>query len=393
MGIDPLLVKRVLALGLIGFSMRSGVTSVGALLDVLMNELSMSSSQASLLTAAPLLTFAIIGLSASALASSQGMRFALTLASLVAAFGLLARPFLGGWWGLIALTVIAMAGVAWLNVLVPAFASTSKGSTVTGALVGVSAASMAAGAALASWVAVPLSQTSLTWRGALALWALPAILAIPIFGSIPSTSGAPPTPRTERLEGVWSIIALFALSTTHAYVQFGWYPAILTSRGLSPAQAAFQLGLLAALSVITALLMPIWIGRQRWLPLAAALTSTAMAAGYIGTLANTDWSAVWTCMLALGSGSFPMVLTLIAIQGGDDARLSRTVQVWGYGLAAVGPGVAGIAADRWGWSLILVLLTIAALLMWPIAQAAVNGLPARPSGHRLVPNSNSQEAK
>ena len=167
----------LLAVGLVltGFNLRIAVASVPPLLADLERNPGMSSTVAGLLTSLPVLCFGTLAVAAPSLARRIGAEGALLLA-LGAMMGGVGVRGAGSTAALFAGTAIAGAGIAVGNVLVPALIKGRFPARV-GLLMGLYTALLAAGAALAGGLAVP-AERALGWRGALAIWAAPALLAV-----------------------------------------------------------------------------------------------------------------------------------------------------------------------------------------------------------------------
>ena len=107
------------ALGLTGLSMRTAVTSVGAVLDDLQNGLHAPGAVAGLITTLPVICFAGIGSLTPRLSRSLGSHRLLVFALLASALGLAARSFSDNAVLFSLLSILALSGGAVSNVLLP----------------------------------------------------------------------------------------------------------------------------------------------------------------------------------------------------------------------------------------------------------------------------------
>ncbi len=77
-------------------------------------------------------------------------------------------------------------------------------------------------------------------------------------------------------------------------------------------------------------------------------------AGYAGMLAAPlEGAWVWVLLVGVGTGSFPLALTLIGLRSAtpwETASLSAFTQSTGYLLAATGPVLVGWLHSAGGWS-------------------------------------------
>jgi MFS transporter, CP family, cyanate transporter len=116
---------------LTGLNLRIAVASIPPIVDELRSELGMSATAAGLLTAAPVLCFGVLAPLAPMLARRFGAERALLLALVPLFVGVLGRAA-GSTFALFAGTLLAGAGVAAANVLVPSVVKGRFGRRVGG---------------------------------------------------------------------------------------------------------------------------------------------------------------------------------------------------------------------------------------------------------------------
>jgi len=173
----------------------------------------------------------------------------------------------------------------------------------------------------------------------------------------------------------WAMIFYFGLQALQAYVLFGWLPELLVDAGISDTAAAAQVALMALISVPIAAVAPALVAgvrNPRWIVL---LFSAGYLGGYLGLLiapATATW--VWSVLIGLGQGAFPIALTLIALRartGPGTFALSAVTQSGGYLLASIGPIAFGVLHDlSGGWTVPLLMLCVV------LAAHVVAGLAA-----------------
>ena len=364
----------LLAVALISVNLRPGASSVGPVLEELRSSLGMGSTAAGLVTALPGLCFGAIGAAAVALSRRVGTTRGICLGLLALVAGLLLRSFTGSTVPFLALTALALGGMAIGNVLVPAWIKrhSSDGGV---RLMTVYSAGLTLGGAMGALLAAPVSAvTPHGWPESLGLWGLVALLAcVPWLAlgyaerrAARAARGGPPpmVPPSARLTSSPTALALttlFGLQSMNAYVQFGWLPQIYRDAGLSASTAGACLALLTSLGIVGGLLMPTVIARSRTLAPWMVAFGVLMVAGYLGLLlspAVLPW--LWAVLLGLSGFAFPTAIALITARTRDPqvtAQLSGFVQPIGYVLAAVGPLVVGLLhAVTGGWAVVLVLL-------------------------------------
>lgn len=171
-------VLLVVAVVLFALNMRAGVTSIAPVLQEIQGGLHMSDSLAGLLTSLPTLIFALVGLITPLASRTLGLHSTMLVAMVALSLGLIVRAFMGGSAGFLVFTIVALAGIAITNVLMPAFIKThfpAKIPTYTA----VYSTALTAMAFLSSVVVAPTSHSMSTgWRGAVGFWGLLAVLAV-----------------------------------------------------------------------------------------------------------------------------------------------------------------------------------------------------------------------
>ena len=188
-----LLVAGLLALA---FNLRAAITSLPPVFPELQTALHLPSAAIAALAAVPVLCFGVFAPVAAPASRWFGEERVLLAALLLLAAGLLARGALPGAL-LFPGTVVAAGAIALMNVLLPSLVKRRRPEQA-GLLIGTYLLSMSAGSVIASFIAVPVYQSSggsipLT----LGLWALPALAAALVwlpqwrFHTVPGKSSDP----------------------------------------------------------------------------------------------------------------------------------------------------------------------------------------------------------
>jgi len=368
----------VLGIVLLAANLRPALTGVAPLIGQIRADTGISNGVAGLLTTLPLLAFALLSPIAPRVARRFGMERALLASLLVLAAGILLRGA-GAVAALLSGTAILGAAIAVGNVLLPGLVKREFPERA-GLMTSVYSASLGISAALAAGVSIPLAQLAgVGWRGALAVWALPALLAgvawLPQLGRNdrpvdPSARNAPAVNDLWRSPLAWQETLFMGLQSLAYYVTLTWLPEILQAEGMSASRAGWMLGLSQAVAIVTMFLAPMIAERR---PSQRGVVAVAVGASGVGVLgllvAGYAASAVWVVLLGLGQGaSFSLALTFFALRAPDPghaAALSGMAQSVGYLLAAGGPLLFGVLRDATGsWKVPLaLLLTVTACLL------------------------------
>lgn len=364
---SPLLLAGVV---LMAANMRPLATSVGPVIHQIDAGLRLSGAAAGLLLTIPVLCFGAIAPLAAPLQRRLGIARTVALILCAVIAGLLARVS-GGVVLLFAGTTLAAAGAACGNVLLPVVVRRSFAARV-GRVSALYTTALVGTAAVAAAVTVPLAHViGRGWRGGLALWSAPAIVALVVW--LPQLRGAATTAargdaRHARMREVtrhrltWQLTLFFATQSWGFYATLAWLPSIFETHGIGSTNAGLLLGLSGIMAVPAALAVPSLATRLRdQVRLAVALTAITLV-GYGGLLlAPAGAPALWAVLIGFGQGAcFPLALTMIVLRGGSarlTAGLSTHVQCVGYLLAAAGPLVIGALHDASGsWTVSLIVL-------------------------------------
>jgi len=340
------------AIVLTALNLRTAVTSVGPVLEEIERGLSISSGLAGVITTMPVLCFALIGFTGPALSARYRDAHVLAGALVAMAGGLALRSAAGGFPLFLTGTALAMVGGALGNVLLPSLVKRHF-PTRTGPLVGAYSTAMGLGATLAAVGSQPLAEVTGSWRWALVVWAVPALLAATVWFAVPAAPGVSRDSHTAvRMRALlhsptaMALTVFFGVQALQAYVVIGWSAQYLRDSGLSAATAGLLLGLNSLVGLPLSAVIPSLTVRPRLQRPLLAVFVACYVVGWTG-LWSTPTSApwLWMTLIAIGMGTFAMVLTLIGLRARTPetvAALSTVSQSWGYVLAGSGPLLVGV---------------------------------------------------
>jgi CP family cyanate transporter-like MFS transporter len=363
-------------------NLRASLTGVGPLLDRVQADLGLTPAVAGLLNTVPLLAFAAISPMVPRLAARWRPDRLLGGALVVLTLGIAVR------WtptaiGLFAGTVLIGAGIAVGNVILPSLIKRDF-PTKVGLLTGAYATVMGGVAAVASGVAVPISQVAPDgWRTAWGCWIVIALVAIVLW--LPQMRTSQPVSETIRRHRLpwgsalaWAVTAFMGLQSLGFYVLITWLPQVFQDGGESATAAGWLLFLFQAVAVLTSLAVPAvlrWARDQRAL---ATVSSAVLLAGYLGLLVAPGRALLWSVVLGLGGGAcLVLALAFLSLRAPDATAagaLSAMAQSIGYLLAAVGPVIFGLLYTvSSGWHAPIILMCVAAAGQAIVALVAGRG--------------------
>ena len=388
---------------LAAFNLRTAVTSITPLLDVVGEAFGFGAGVAGFIGMLPAAAFAAFGAATPGIARRLGLERTVLLAMLLAAAGLVLRSMAGGLGLLVAGSLVSLAGMGMGNVVLPPLVKRWFPHRV-GTLSVVYITALQAGTIMAALLAVPLAD-AFGWRLSMASWTLAAVAAmlpwlvllrrglateaagtataapgtgraqdeddeadeaIPAAGATALDSTPASRSRVWHTGLGWGMALMFGMTSLATYAMFTWMPRIFTDAGASPAFGGAMVALYTGFSLLGGLVVPGLAVRMRnSFPMALAC-ALAQFAGFYGL-----WQApmaapwLWATLVGIGGCTFPLGLTLINLRTRTpegSAALSGFTQGLGYTLACLGPLLFGVLKDATGG------------LAWPFAMLAASVL-------------------
>ncbi|PKW06928.1 MFS transporter, CP family, cyanate transporter [Streptomyces sp. 1222.5] len=372
-------------------NLRPAITSLGALLEEVRDDLGMSGSVAGLLTSVPPLCFAVFGVTAPRLARRFGPAAVICAGMAAIAAGLLIRPYVGGTAGFLAASALALMGIAVSNVLMPVVVKRWFPDRV-GSMTGLYSMALALGTSLAAAVTVPLTGAlGGSWRSGLAVWAALAAAAVLPWLPLVRDRGTAPAPSRQQTAGTaeqhaplrmarsrtaWALAVFFGLQATAAYITMGWMPQIFRDAGVPAGTAGVLLAVTMVMGVPLAFVIPRVATRlPHQGPIALVLGACGLA-GYAGLyFAPAAGAWAWALLLGVSNCAFPLALTMVGMRarsGPGVAQLSAFAQSTGYLISIPGPLLVGVLYQRsGGWGLPIALM--AALMVPQMVMGVLAG--------------------
>lgn len=357
----------------LAFNLRPTMAGVGPLLDAIMAATGLDHAGAGMLTALPVAVMGAGALLSGPLHRRAGGRAYVGCAIALIALACAARAFAHDASAMLVTALLSGAGIALIQALMPAFIKGVYGAHA-GAMMGMYTTAIMGGAAAAAALAAPLAQIY-GWPGALAIWAIPAVLACALWfaATRQMTSQSRPNVPAARTSGshfvvwrqprAWELMLFFGVGTGAYTLVLAWLPPFYTQLGWSRAQAGYLLAGVTVAEVIAGLAVSAAIvsmpDRRKLLFAALAL----LIGGLVCLLSAPLALALIACvLLGLGIGAlFPLSLIVALDHSDDPARageLVAFVQGGGYLIASLMPLVAGALRDRFAdltvaWAIML----------------------------------------
>jgi CP family cyanate transporter-like MFS transporter len=365
----------LLLLWLCGIALRLTILAVPPVLPMIRSDLALSATAVGLLGSIGPALFAIAAMGGALLVARIGVRGALVGGLLIVAIGTAMRGAAPGFGSLLAASIVMAAGVAIMQPVMP----TTVRHWLPRERIGLGTATytngLLVGEVIPVLVTLPLVLPLLhdSWRGALAVWAIPvAVIAWLVHARAPRipdphlAQGAARRWMPEWRHGlVWRLGALFASVNAVYFGANTVLPVYLTSTGrpelIGAALTALNFGQIPASLLLLVVARP--LERKAWPYLASAALTLVALAGVVFHVGAATW--FWAALLGFAQAAgliHGLTLPALLCRPEDVSRASAGAFTVSYGATVLIALLAGAFWDASG---------VAALAFVPLALCAV----------------------
>lgn len=342
---------------LIGVSLRTPFTVLPIILGNISQGLEVEVSSLGVLTSLPLLMFTLFSPFSTQLAQKIGLEhlftyslFFLTIGSLIRLINL-PLLYLG--------TLMVGASVAVINVLLPSLIQANQPKKI-GFLTTLYVTSMGIATALASYLAVPITQAS-SWKGLILLLTLLCLATFLVW--LPNHRYnhrlAPQTKQKSQIKvmrnkQVWAIIIFSGFQSLIFYTVMTWLPTMSIHAGLSSHEAGLLTSILSLIRIPFSMTIPSLTtslstrNRQLMLTLVSLAGVVGISMLFFPINNFIYWLAIHLLIGTATSALFPYLMVNFSLKTSapeKTAQLSGLSQTGGYILAAFGPTLFGYSFD------------------------------------------------
>lgn len=342
---------------LIGVSLRTPFTVLPIILGNISQGLEVEVSSLGVLTSLPLLMFTLFSPFSTQLAQKIGLEhlftyslFFLTIGSLIRLINL-PLLYLG--------TLMVGASVAVINVLLPSLIQANQPKKI-GFLTTLYVTSMGIATALASYLAVPITQAS-SWKELILLLTLLCLATFLVW--LPNHRYnhrlAPQTKQKSQIKvmrnkQVWAIIIFSGFQSLIFYTVMTWLPTMSIHAGLSSHEAGLLTSILSLISIPFSITIPSLTtslstrNRQLMLTLVSLAGVVGISMLFFPINNFIYWLAIHLLIGTATSALFPYLMVNFSLKTSapeKTAQLSGLSQTGGYILAAFGPTLFGYSFD------------------------------------------------
>lgn len=361
---------------LIGVSLRTPFTVLPIILGNISQDLGVEVSSLGVLTSLPLLMFTLFSPFSTRLAQKIGLEhlftyslFFLTIGSLIRLINL-PLLYLG--------TLMVGASVAVINVLLPSLIQANQPKKI-GFLTTLYVTSMGIATALASYLAVPITQAS-SWKGLILLLTLLCLATFLVWlpnhrynhRLAPQTKQKSQT-KVMRNKQVWAIIIFSGFQSLIFYTTMTWLPTMSIHAGLSSHEAGLLTSIFSLISIPFSMTIPSLTtslstrNRQLMLTLVSLAGVVGISMLFFPINNFIYWLAIHLLIGTATSALFPYLMVNFSLKTSapeKTAQLSGLSQTGGYILAAFGPTLFGYSFDLFhSWVPAVATLLLVDILM------------------------------
>lgn len=353
----------ILLLFLVSMNLRPAITSLSPVLDTVSSDLGMNGVVTSWLTSIPVLCMGIFAPLAALAGSRFGVERTLTACLVLIGGAIGLRAFTDTAWSLLGTAFLAGVGMAVAGPLVSAFIKRYFESRAA-AMVGVYTAGMGIGSAICAGLVVPVMRGfNGSWRAALAVWVVYAVIAL-IFW-IPTVHRHAPAIETNvtpvrlgelpwRVPRVWLLMLVFGLQSGLYYAISTWLAPLVHENGSTLAVSGAVLTVYSVVQLVANLLAPVMVHRtghpDRWLLVGSVVLLVGLVLLNFFSTVLTPWVGAVFVGLGIG-GLFPLALLLPFTEADSPQRVNDWTSAMlfgGYIFSSLIPMLVGYIKDVLG---------------------------------------------
>ncbi len=347
---------------IVSANMRPAITSIGPMLDIIRDDLSLTNAQVSLLTALPVFCMGLFASMAPVLNRRLGLNRSMYLMLFAIGFMTMLRGFYSNYALLIISAIFIGIAIAVMGPLLSAMIKQSFPERST-SVIGVYSFGMGVGSSLGAGLTAIFFESTESYSFSLGIWAVLTIVGI-LFWKLSMKGNIrvrqQETVMTEqrktgavspwRQKKAWLHLLFFGLQASSFFCIITWIVPVVTDAGMSLVQASMLLSLMMTIQIVLNLLFPLlyerFPKRKFWLFL--FLTMGLIAIALLGSgISTLMWASAFFMAIPL-AGLFPIALLfpLDATETAEDTNTwTAMMQTGGYLIAGFLPLLIALLYD------------------------------------------------
>ncbi|WP_336825104.1 MFS transporter [Sporosarcina sp. USHLN248] len=355
----------ILTIFAVSINMRPAITSIGPMLDIIRVDLSLTSTQVSLLTALPVICMGIFATLSPYLNRRVGLNGSMYLMLFIIGVATILRGFYSHYVALIISAVFIGIAIAVIGPLLSAMIKQNFPERST-SVIGVYSFGMGVGSTLGAGLTTIFFHQTGSYPFALSIWAVLSVVGI-VFWRL-SMKGKVRLKQKEKSEPAklkpvsispwrqkkaWLFLLFFGLQASSFFCIITWVVPIATDANMTLGQASGLLSLMTTIQIVLNLIFPIIYERfpKRTFWLLLFLVMGLIAIGFLWTGEPTF---MWISAFFMGiplAGLFPIALLfpLDETETADETNAwTAMMQTGGYIIAGVLPLFIALIYDWTG---------------------------------------------
>lgn len=355
----------IITIFIVAVNMRPAITSIGPMLDIIRDDLSLTNAKVSLLTALPVFCMGLFASLAPLLNRRLGLTRSMYLMLFVIGFMTALRGFYSNYASLLISAIIIGIAIAVMGPLLSAMIKQSFPERAT-SVIGVYSFGMGVGSSLGAGLTAIFFESTGSYPFALGIWAVLSVAGI-IFWRL-SVKGDNSLQQEVREKGekrkadalspwrqkkAWLYLLFFGLQASSFFGIITWIVPLATDAGMSLVQASTLLSVMMTLQIFLNLLFPIvyerFPKRRFWLFVFLTMGLLAFVLFWTG-----DRTLMWVSSILMAiplAGLFPIALLfpLDATETAEDTNeWTAMMQTGGYLIAGFLPLLIALIYDWTG---------------------------------------------
>lgn len=352
----------LLAIFLIALNLRPAVTSIGPLLETIKNDLNLSNSEVSLLTAVPVICMGLFAPLAVHWLKKFGQKRGISLLIGVIGILTLVRAWLHEYVSLLVTAFVIGVAIAIIGPIISSLIK-EKFPTRMASAIGIYSLGMGAGATLsAGLTGVLYVWIGEQWEYALAFWSSLALLAYLVwFVAMKPQNERHVTTEKQQVtfrspwtnQRAWLILLFFGFQASLFFSLTTWLASAASELGFSVIEAGSVISVLTVAQIIANICIPLLLekfpNRSFWVYFSLFIGTIGIVLLLTGNIA-----LIWPASILLGftlGGLFPLAL-LLPLDETTDAKEANAwtamVQTGGFIMGGLVPLAIGILYDYSG---------------------------------------------
>jgi len=381
------LASLLLAIFLISLNLRPAITSIGPLLDTIRNDLGLSNSEISLLTAIPVICMGVFAPLAVHWLNKFGQRRGISLLIVVIGTLTLIRAWFNDYFSLLLTAFLIGVAIAIIGPIVSSLIK-EKFPTRMASAIGIYSLGMGAGATLSAgltgWIYVLVGER---WEFALAFWSSLALIAYLVW-----MMAIQPAEKSRVLikdEGkssfrspwsnkrAWLILLFFGFQSSLFFSLTTWLGSAASELGFSVVEAGSVISVMTITQIVSnisiSLLLEKFPNRSFWIYFVLFIGTIGMV-----LLFTQNTVLIWPAAILLGltlGGLFPLAL-LLPLDETTDIKEANAwtamVQTGGFIMGGLVPLAIGILYDWSGTHIITYYVLLSLILAMFVVTFLLN---------------------